>query len=197
MPLTFDEATHTYRLDGRVVPSVTQVIGSVLPGWQADEWYLQRGRALHHACALLDRGVLNWDSVAPEIIGRVRAWQRFVADSRAIIMGIETPHADSVYRFAGTIDRILFVDGVELPVICDLKSTIEPQVRVQLGGYSVLSGVGGKRPRRAVAVELHDDATYKTLWLNDHEMRRAEQTFLAALTVHNFKTMHGIRSGAA
>ena len=49
MTLTFDEATHVYQISGVIVPSVTGIIGHILPGWKASDWYLQRGRAVPQA----------------------------------------------------------------------------------------------------------------------------------------------------
>jgi uncharacterized protein YodC (DUF2158 family) len=37
-----------------------------------------------------------------------------------------------------------------------------------------------------VAVETHDDGTYKCRWFTKAELRRAEQTYLAFLTVRNW-----------
>lgn len=195
--LSFDEASHSYRLNGSPVPSVTQVINSVLPGWKADEWYLQRGRAVHHGCRLMDGHCLDWATVATEIQPRIEAWVKF-RDSRPTdkILLCEEPLAHPGYRFAGTLDRV-FGDG-KTEIIADIKSTIEPQVRVQLGGYSLAwTEHTGRKAGKAVAVELRDDGTYSTLWLDTHELRRAEQTFLAALTVFNFKTLHkiGVQDG--
>ena len=192
---TFDEATHAYAIGGRPVPSVTQVIGRVLPGFSAGEWYLRRGRAVHHGCRLADAGTLDWDSVAPEIIGRIHAWQRFKDESSFQPIIVERPLWSARYRFAGTMDRGL-VRGNDV-ALCDLKSTIEPQVAIQLGGYSLLWRENKRElkaplPTQAVAVELRDDGTYRTKWLNEHGLRRAEQTFLACLTVYNFKAENNL-----
>ena len=68
---TYDDATHTYAIDGRPVPSVTDVLRDLLPCWQASEWHLQRGRAVHACCAMIARGVdFTHD---PQISGQVSA----------------------------------------------------------------------------------------------------------------------------
>ena len=190
--LTFDEATHAYRLNGSPVPSVTQVIGSVLPGWQAGDWYLQRGRALHHGCRLLDEGTLDWASVSPEILNRVRAWQTFRLEWLDVeVIASELPMASATHRYAGTVDRVF--GTITGDAIIDLKSTIEPQVRCQLSAYAALwEERTGRVVNSAAAVELRDDGTYRTLWMNKFQLRLARQTFLACLTVHNFKTLHKI-----
>lgn len=195
MEFAFDRASHTYRINGAIVPSVTQVIGAVMPGWQAAEWYLQRGLALHHGCHLADKGVLDWHSVSPEIHGRIRAWLRFRDEYRAECVMAEMPMSHPIYRYAGAPDRGFESD--ERLTVCDLKSTIEPQVRLQLGGYSLLwtANNGGRKVWQAVAVELHDDETYRTLWLDQHELRRAEQAFLNCLGVYGFMTAHNLMKG--
>jgi hypothetical protein len=191
--LTFDAERHEYRLDGRLVPSVTQVVRAILPGWNASAWHMHRGSATHHGCRLLDEGRLDWQSVDDEIRPRLAAWQKFRSEWPAEVTFCEKPVASLVYQFAGTLDR-MFRCGAER-VLCDLKNTIEPGVRVQLGGYSLAwhEMYPARRIDRAVAVELRDCGDYRCLWLDRHELRRAEQTFLGCLTVFNFMVTHGIR----
>lgn len=197
--LTFDEESHTYRIGGQVVPSVTSVIGRVMPVWQADEFYLQRGRALHHGCVLSDRGTLDWNSVSPEIEGRILAWRNFRQQWPAGIIEMEMPLGSTAYRFAGTFDRLFEFDGEY--ILCDIKSTVEPQVEIQLGGYSLLwkerVGILGRNRRewvaRAVAVQVNPDETYRATWFDGAALRRAESAFIACLTIHNFMESRNLR----
>ena len=48
--IQFDPETHTYTINGRIYPSVTQIIKGVLGDelWYKD-WYAGRGRAIHQA----------------------------------------------------------------------------------------------------------------------------------------------------
>lgn len=184
--LSFDEATHTYRIGGRVVPSVTQVIGAVLPGWQASQWHLERGSAVHLACRYLDEGRLDWSTVDDQIIGRVRAWQRFRESFPAKVVACEHSMATPAYQFAGTVDRVLeHQDSTR--VIADLKSSLTAQVRLQLAAYAIL---WGKRVDKAVGVELRDDGTFATLWMDEREINLCKRTFLAALSVYGFAATH-------
>lgn len=189
--LVFNAEKHEYLLNGERLPSVTGIIGAVIPGFQASQWHMDRGTATHHGCRLLDEGRLDWTSVDPEIKPRIEAWKAFnsTLDINTETIAIELPMASSVYRFAGTCDRI-YRNGDGITII-DIKSTIEPQVRLQLGAYSLLF-VAPKVARQAGAVECRADGTYKTLWLNSRELKRAEQQFLALLTVYNFMSEHGL-----
>ena len=63
--LNFDEATHTYTVDGRDYPSITTVIEaaglvdySMLPAADLN-FYQLRGIALHDACWFSDEGRLG------------------------------------------------------------------------------------------------------------------------------------------
>ncbi len=191
----FDETTHTYRLHGRVLPSVTAIIGRVLPGFQADDYYLQRGRALHHGCRLLDEGRLDWNSVSPEIAGRIQAFAKFRSDCPAETVARERSLAHSTYGFAGTLDLMLKQDRL---LVCDMKSTLTPQARLQLAAYSLLwkhnyGQTAGQTPGGAVGVQLNDDGSYRTMWLNKQELATAEQTFLGALSVYGFMEIFNLR----
>ena len=77
--LTFDPDSHTYKYDGGIVPSVTQVIGEYIKGrrWCVNiftsEWVERdmleaggdRGTAIHTACGFLINGHdLIWEELS-------------------------------------------------------------------------------------------------------------------------------------
>ncbi len=193
--LHFDPETHKYTLDGRVLPSVTTIINAILPGYQADEWYMQRGTAMHYACQLLDEGQLDWSTVAPEIEGRVRAWEQFRKDFPGTVKEVEHAMAHD-YGFAGMMDR-LFSRTTGTLLLADIKSSLAPQVRLQLGAYAILyndATHNARRPiREACAVQLCDDGKYKTLWMKESELALAGRTFLACLSVYGFKHKENLK----
>src|SRR5467141_2061081 len=121
--LTFTTADHQYRIAGKTVPSVTTVIRAVLPGFEASKWYMQLGTSLHKHAEEFDAGNLEWGFVSEEVVGRVKAWQKFRRESDVEIVGAEIPLGSTKYQFAGTLDRIIRHQGDLL--VCDLKSTIE------------------------------------------------------------------------
>ncbi len=187
--LDFNEARHEYRLDGRVVPSVTQVIQSIAPQREVDEWYLQRGSAVHHAIALAMTNRLDWESVDERIKGRVDAIMTFVSDEKLEPILIERRMASYRYRFAGTLDLVARHPS-HGPIIADWKGSITPQSEVQLGAYGLLieeMGAIDPLPRHAVAVQCRDNGKYHCKWLDRNALKLARQTFLAFLTSHNWK----------
>ena len=181
----FDAASHTYTLDGGVkVPSVTQIIGAVLPRtWDCDPWYMQRGTMLHKAVALMLHGELDWNSVDERIVLRVHAAEKFLSEyevHRLGVLRIEERMCSSCGQFAGTPD---LVAGEK--TIVDWKSVVEPEAEIQLGGYAILAGI---TEGRAFAVETRDDGTYAA---TKYDIRRARQLFLNVLTVYQFMAKNG------
>jgi hypothetical protein len=67
--LTYDDATHTYKLDGVVVPSVTQVLTAA--GVIDNRWFTEeathRGQLVHVATMLMDQGELNDARSSPRL----------------------------------------------------------------------------------------------------------------------------------
>jgi len=189
----FDEATHTYTLNGIVLPSVTQVLEDVglidysfIPGSMRDV-YLRRGSAVHLATAYDDVGDLDEESLKPELRGYLEAWRKFRADSRFTWDRIEYQRFHRQYGYAGTLDRQGSVDArMNTRTVVDIKTGHAPTwVRYQLAAYAGLyeKPIGWRR----MAVELHDDGTYGVTEFPCREFLSDFQVFLAALTVFSAK----------
>jgi len=179
----FDPETHTYTLNGRVLPHVTEIVNGVVPrSWYADEWYLNRGRQTHKAIALLLRDNLDRDSLDPEIRGYVAAAERACREQNWKQLLVEQPLAHDRLLYAGTLD-LLTTDGT----LADWKATNEPQTEIQVGGYLELCQRNGIKVARCTAVELHQDGTYK---LEHYTPWRSRQLFLAFLSVYGWKQKH-------
>lgn len=179
--LYFNADNHTYWLGDRRLSSVTEVISRVAPHRDVDDWYLQRGAAVHAAIQLELRGELDWSTVDERIKGRVEASLAFIRDEQIEPEIIETPMCSRRYHFAGTVDVFC-----ECRTIIDWKGSLAPQVEPQLGGYALLLEEYGTPAGLAVAVETRDDGSYKCRWLKAAELRRAKSTFLGMLTTYNW-----------
>lgn len=109
--LTFDEPTHTYRWQGRVVPSVTQVLDSCLNSFafvaeNLLEAARDRGTYVHQLCELSDLGELDDDAERDgEHWKRLLAWRKFCSDYGANWSAIETRGYSARFGYAGTVDR--------------------------------------------------------------------------------------------
>jgi hypothetical protein len=173
----FDEATHTYTIGGKPVPSVTQTLreaGLIDATWYSPE-AAQRGTFVHQACALYDRDELDMDALDPVLSPYVEAWAKFRHQSQVQLAIIEQPYFSLEHGFAGTVDRA-WLEGKHF-VICDIKSGPLPSwLSLQLAGYSILinafSGMG---------VELKDNGKYSVKVIKTPELFRARRLFLEAL----------------
>ena len=121
--LTFDEATHTYTLDGIQLPSVTEVTRFCAYDYKSDRPWLaeaaaRRGTAVHEACALIDYG--EDPEETPEIAGYLKAYRRFLKDWKPEWKLIECPIADRNMKMAGTMDRFGIIHNA--PAILDIKT---------------------------------------------------------------------------
>lgn len=180
---TFDQETHTYTIAGRTVPSVTQVLNDLIPSFQADEWYLQRGTAVHACCAMIAQGkAFEHD---PQIAGQVAACRRFFAEVKPVVMDVERRMYSTRYWFAGTFDMLCDIDGKLL--LIDWKASIGESLPYQLGGYSLLNEMSTGRldVKYGAGVQLNDDGTYKMTRVYD--LRSYKNGFLALLSAYNIR----------
>lgn len=188
--LEFDAATHTYRLDGEPIPSVTTVLKSVglvayshIPQEVLQE-AAQRGTAVHKALELLDRGELVRETIDPSLEGYIVAYERFLSDSAFVPGHIEHRVFHGLYRYAGTLDRTGMLGGSL--VVLDFKTGLAlPGHAIQLAAYA--NCLKGPRRFRRIALQLCGDGTYRVHEYPLSEMARDIDLFLAALSVHQFK----------
>ncbi len=187
--LAFDEATHTYTLNGVRIPSVTQVLadaGLVDSTWFTEEaaW---RGSAVHLACRLEDEGELDEDTLDPAIAGYLDAYRKFKAESDFRPELIEHRVVHPAYGYAGTLDRTGTIEPWR--VIGDLKSgQVYPWVACQLTGYALT--FPNPRTFRRMAIRLKDDGTYSVTEYPAKTFQEDANDFLAALRISNFKRRH-------
>jgi hypothetical protein len=177
----FNDLTHEYFLDGKRMPSVTEIIAAVIPrAWSPDPWYMERGTANHKAIALHLNGQLDESTLDPRIIGHFTAAKKFLAETgygRGAI--VERPMY-SPHGFAGTPDLIA---GGKL---IDWKSSIEPTVEFQLGAYSILAALcSGK----ALAVELSEDGKYK---IHAFDVKAAQRLWMNLFSVYGWMNKNGL-----
>lgn len=190
--LHFDEATHTYTLGGRVLPSVTQVLDTIDSEWKefVDPVALEeakiRGRHVHRLVELDVRDELDEDSVAPAYQGHLRHWRAFMAETRfkPILAEQRVHHADLGY--AGTLD-LLGMIGSDFWLVDVKTGTIPRTVGLQTAAYQVAGQSLHKVPfraRRAVLL-LHEDK-HRFVPI-DSQLSVDIADFAAALRIHQWR----------
>lgn len=189
--LHFDEASHTYTVDGVVVPSVTQILAPLndLSFIKPDALQYKRdlGTAVHKATELHDLGELDEDSVADVVRPYLDAWIRLRRETKLEILGMEKRVYHPAHRYCGTYDRLVKFDGRRC--MWDLKTgAMYPSYGPQTAAYkNAEEKESGKRIEGRHTIELRDDGTYRI-----HEMKDPDDwaVFLSCLTLYNFRNKH-------
>jgi hypothetical protein len=188
--LTFSEADHAYRLDGQLLPSVTQVlsgVGLIDVRWFSDAaaW---RGSVVHRICQFDDEGCLKESSVDPGAAGYLAAWRAAKRDLRMEILQIEQRQYHSLLRYAGTPDRIVRLANGDLAII-DLKTGAAAKWHpVQLVGYSNFFQLA--RRYRRFTVRLSADGRYVATEYFAATYNHDWSAFQGALALHNWRTLY-------
>lgn len=178
---TYNDADHSYYLAGVRVPSVTQILSDLLPCWQASEWHLQRGRAVHACAALIANG--RPFTCDPQIAGQVAACERWFAEVKPEVLDAEQIVTSLRYRYCGRYDLFATINGKDM--IVDWKASLAASVPYQLTAY----GVAADFVRYGVAVELHEDGTYR---MSDvYDLRRYRAEWLAMRAVYGIRQRLG------
>lgn len=212
MRVEFEPVGHTYKLDGALVPSVTQVL-QVLEDWTAVPahiletvrlfcgYELHPGRAIpahileaarlfgshvHDAVALEIRGCLDWDALNPALRPYVQGWRNFKADSRFVILASEAVVAHKLHRYAGKLDLRGILN--KRRSLIDIKSGAMPRtVGPQTAAYDVAGAdTHGIKCERRYCLQLNPELPrgYKL-----HPLTNSADwsMFLSALNCWRFK----------
>ncbi len=183
----FDEATHEYRVDGRIIPSVTQILQgcgiSNYNGIDRDivDHKAAIGKAVHLACEFYDKGIL--ESVPDLYTGYVEAYKRAVSDLSCKWDYIEHRRVATVdgMQFGMQLDRLGMIYGSTSLVEIKATATEEASWAVQLAGYHL--GMEAYSMRR-YALWLKPDGKYRLLEYKD---KRDFKVFRQALSLEYWK----------
>jgi hypothetical protein len=193
--LTFEPASHVYRLDGHIIPNVTRVLEPLAELWRVPRDVLEaaqiRGTRVHKVCELEDRRTLDESSVNALLAPYLFAWRCFKAEHGFEPDLIETRVVNYVRRYAGTLDRTgtITFGRRRCYVLLDIKSGILSEIAgLQTAAYAAAAPVGMKKFPKHIAlragVRLSDDGTYQ-FRIFDSDIDLA--VFYSALTVFNWK----------
>ncbi len=196
--LTFDADKHQYRLDGKPIPSVTQILKSAgmisfdsVPRDVLDA-AAKFGTAVHLATELADRGTLDHDALDPALAPYLQAWRDFVSDHAARIDGIEGRVCSHRWLCAGTYDRVMTIGRKR--ILADLKTSValSPAVGPQTAAYAAMfEELTAIKIRERWAIRLTADG-YRVTVLKD---KSDLNVFLSALQIHNWKAQHNLLKG--
>ena len=198
--LRFNARDHRYTLRGMVIQSVTQVIEPLINQYdrvpaEVRRLALLRGTLVHKLTEIEDRSDGDWQTDALDcgLDGYLDAWRLFKQEAGVAIYASEQRVYHHVYRYAGTLDRIISLDGShDRLAILDLKTgVILPEAAMQTAAYMAAVNIGLKEKSNEVVdryvVQLREDGTYR---LVQYEDKSDIAAFLAALTLSNWRSAH-------
>ena len=139
--LTFEEGTHTYKLNGIEVPSVTtlmkplsqRVYGDTDPELLARA--AARGTAIHQAAEnYAEYGI---EDIDPELSGYFDAFKRWWDKKKPVVLGTECRVYHKELGYAGTSDLLCVIDNqITLVDYKSSASVVHMLCMVQLEGYA-------------------------------------------------------------
>lgn len=180
----FDAVAHEYSEGGVVIPSVTQILADVgiVDYSMVPRAILEHkgriGTEVHIACQFLDEDALDWDSVDPEVLNYVLAYESFKRKTGFAprLNEFRTVATVNGMKYGMTLDREGDIDG--RPYVVELKATaqIHKSWGIQLAAYDL--GLPQDVVRSRAALHLRNDGTFAVQPYTD---RNDRQIFVCAL----------------
>lgn len=198
----FDEEHHRFFIDGKRVPSVTNIL--TFEGLANYDFvknrdaHMELGKFVHMATQFHDEGTLDPKSISKEVEPYLQAYIDFKADNnikKKDIVSNEVPLYSEPLMFAGIPDRVIKMD--EEFVVFDIKKGKPfPHTGLQLAGYKILWDVRqfrGKplaKIRLRYALQLMPTGRYKT---ELYSGKSEDMTiFRSALNMVHYKLRKGL-----
>lgn len=191
--LIFDESKHEYRVNGRVIPSVTQVLQPLVDYSKVPRDVLERaqllGQAVHRATELHDNDDLDMATLSEELVPYLDAWKRFRQECDFQPITVEEKLHHPSLGYAGTSDRTGYVRGRK--AVLDIKKMISlgPVIGIQLAAYQAMHNLRGDSITDRYALGLRADSTYR---LEPYTDANDFAVFVSLLTVRNWRIRNGI-----
>lgn len=169
------------RTDLAHVTDILRRAGLVDAAWFTEE-ARDRGSAVHMAAHYLDERDLDWGSVPPDVLPRLRQYQRFLDEVRPEILSIEEEVTNEVFGYCGHLDRRVIINGRE--GVLDLKAPSRAAWQaIQLALYAACF------PRPLARWTLHlSDERYQLI---EHKNRRDWDVAKAAILLAAWREEHG------
>lgn len=194
--IAFDEGRHEYRVADVLFPSVTAVLGIIGEDWSAVPASIldaaaDFGRNVHTATHLHDTGALDRAALDPLLEPYLQQYERFLAETGAVVVASEQPVAHAALRYAGTPDKVLVIGSRECPVDVKTTAVVPPTVGPQTAAYAQAIAAG--RPARANHLMRNRYCLH--LRADDYRFIHLKEStdwnvFQAALTIYRWREKH-------
>lgn len=193
--ISFDEATHTYTVDGVIVPNVTSIMRGIvdysnIPRHILDE-ASERGTYVHKCCEMFLWGTLDESSVEPGYMPYLDAFKLFLGDTYFIVEHIEERVYHRKLKYAGTVDMIgifppIRTNGNSKRALIDIKTTFKlmKSTGPQTAAYKdAWESAGNDEIDHRYGLQLKKDGTYN---LAPMKSPIDMNIFRSCLAIHNY-----------
>jgi hypothetical protein len=188
----FDQKSHIYHLNGKIIPSVTRILADTgiydYKGVPPEVMEAARlfGQACHRLTELYDLETLDMVTVNTPLIPYLTAWQKFRADFKVVIYPswIEKPICSYKYQFGTIPDRICSIGNKVTLVEVKSTATIQPAVGIQLAGQEIAVEENYGKVRQRIAVQLKSDGTYS---IKEFKNPSDKSIFISALNLWRWR----------
>lgn len=190
-----DEITRTFKIGGRNVPSITDILKEF--GFIDDEYFKpehrERGQRIHSATHYLDENDLNWASVRDEDLGFMQAYERASKELNLRHIRTEERLFNTALMFCGKPDRVSTWNLSKGQVVLEIKTgSVPASTGLQTAGQDLLLPTLSV-PRERAALELHSDGTWRPVFFSGAEHEQDRDIFLGLVAAHWYKINHGIK----
>lgn len=199
--IEFNPETHTYTLDGRIIPGVTSIIenAGLSDFSKINPDVLERaqkfGNAVHTTCYLYDINDLDKGSLDPALKPYLDAWIKFKRDTGFMTLDSEQIVYSKKHNYAGTYDKLGIMNGrVAYKTLVDIKSgtTLPKSIALQTSAYMEAHNEGKSRDEKIkwrLVVQLLEDGTYR---MQEYKEKSDFSVFLACLNIRNWKKINNL-----
>ena len=203
----FDEKTHTYTMDGAVVPSVTKMISTISPDLLMNSNFIRKTQIGTNTHSLAEYHIakhMGWKGVKfPDLTDNeivdcapyLNGFLLFLEKEDYAFIACELRVHSHKHNFAGTLD-ILALDAKGRLVILDIKTVakLSPTVALQLAGYGFLftetyGHIVSEKVKGREAIWLTNNNKYKMAPYSD---RSDESVLLCKAVSYQWDKKHGV-----
>ena len=177
--------SHQYFVDGQPCEGVTEIIKEcgLMPVFNSDIYYLDRGRYVHEAIALYFKGTLDFDALSEGIKGFVESAVEYITLTGYKPSLVETMFYSPTYRYCGTVDAVPLVDWK--------NSNNQKWHSLQIAAYWNLLMENKVAFERPITVHLREDGKLpKVESYTLMQIREGLNIFASALAVYRWRKEH-------
>lgn len=178
--LEYDDASHRYYADGKLLMSVTQILDNagMVSQYCRDEEARFRGSRVHELCHEDDARRLDMRKVPASLRGYVTAWRSFRRDTGFLPIASEHRVDCPQFGYAGRFDRLGTRNGSKLLVLLDIKTSktgvVPEYTRLQLAAYAFAFNPTAVYERMGVALMPQGQYRIHTYPIANDRIDRAE-----------------------